>query len=111
MTKRLMKDALLDLLEKQELANISVTAICDTADVHRSTFYKYYTDTIDLLEDIERDFLVQIPSPPEVLNEKTEEQLLIGYISSLTDTSLPLKGTTKRTIILPVCISHTPQSA
>ena len=28
MTKRLMKDAMLELLEKHELAGISVTAIC-----------------------------------------------------------------------------------
>lgn len=77
MTKRLMKDALIELLEKQPLANISVTTICDTADVHRSTFYKYYTDTIDLLEDIVRDSLAQLPTPPEVLNQQTEEQLLL----------------------------------
>ena len=63
MTKRLMKDALLELLEKQELASISVTAICETADVHRSTFYKYYTDPVDLLKEIEQDFLSQIPNP------------------------------------------------
>ena len=37
MTKRLMKDALLELMEEKDLANISVTAICETADVHRST--------------------------------------------------------------------------
>ena len=40
-TKRLMKEALLELLEENELVNISVTAICKTADVHRSTFYDF----------------------------------------------------------------------
>lgn len=76
MTKRLMKDAMLDLLEKQELAGISVTAICNTADVHRSTFYKYYSDPTDLLHEIEQDFLERIPSPPAILDKQNNEQLL-----------------------------------
>lgn len=75
MTKRLMKDALLELLEKQELANISVTAICETADVHRSTFYKYYTDPSALLKEIEQDFLDQIPNPQN-MDLSNQEKLL-----------------------------------
>ena len=70
MTKRLMKDAMLELLEKQDLAGISVTAICNTADVHRSTFYKYYSDPADLLSEIEQDILERIPFPPTILNER-----------------------------------------
>ena len=76
MTKRLMKDAMLELLEKEELANISVTALCETADVHRSTFYKYYADPAGLFREIEQDFLKQIPLPPLVLDQKSEKQLL-----------------------------------
>ena len=30
MTKRLMKDALLELLAEKDLANISVTSVCET---------------------------------------------------------------------------------
>ena len=76
MTKRLMKDAMLELLEKEELSNISVTALCETADVHRSTFYKYYSDPADLFREIEQDFLAQIPLPPQILDQKSEKQLL-----------------------------------
>ena len=52
MTKLLMKNALLELLEQKELSNISVTAICEIADIHRSTFYKYYSTPTDLLREI-----------------------------------------------------------
>ena len=76
MTKRLMKDALLELLGEKDLANISVTAICETADVHRSTFYNYYTDPADLLRDIEQDYLDMIPTPPEILDPQNEKTLL-----------------------------------
>ena len=76
MTKRLMKEALLELLEKDELVNISVTDICKTADVHRSTFYNYYTDPADLLRDTEQDFLDRIPVPP-LIADPTDENSII----------------------------------
>ena len=76
MTKRLMKDALLELLERKNLANISVTELCETADVHRTTFYLHYTDPADLLREIEQNFMDQIPTPPEVIDEPGQEQLL-----------------------------------
>ena len=63
MTKRMIKDALLELIEQQPLVSISITAVCETADVHRSTFYKYYTDIADLLNEIQQDVLNQIPVP------------------------------------------------
>ena len=82
MTKRLMKDALLELLGEKDLANISVTAICETADVHRSTFYNYYTDPADLLRDIEQDYLDMIPTPPEILDPQNEKTLLAATSGS-----------------------------
>ena len=76
MTKQLLKDALMELLEQKELTSITVTAICERADVHRSTFYKYYTDPADLMRDIEQDFLKMIPMPNEVPEQQDREQLL-----------------------------------
>jgi AcrR family transcriptional regulator len=76
MTKRLMKDALLELLAQKNLSSISVKELCETADVHRTTFYLHYTDTADLLREIEQDFLDQIPTPPRVIDEPSQEQLL-----------------------------------
>ena len=75
-TKRLMKEALLELLEKNELVNISVTAICKTADVHRSTFYDYYKDPADLLRDTEQDFLDRIPIPPPMTDPANQDEII-----------------------------------
>ena len=76
MTKRLLKDALLEQLEKKDLSKISITAICDAADVNRSTFYAYYTSPSDLLREIETEVLDMIPMPPPVLDQQGEKQLL-----------------------------------
>ena len=76
MTKRLMKEALLELLARSELSGISVTAVCAAADVNRSTFYNYYTSPSDLLRDIEQDVLDRIPTLPVPRNRQGEENLL-----------------------------------
>lgn len=61
MTKKLIKDAYLELLESNPSEKISVTDVCKVADVNRSTFYMYYEDTIALRHDIENDVMDQIP--------------------------------------------------
>ncbi|MBR2547554.1 MAG: TetR/AcrR family transcriptional regulator C-terminal domain-containing protein [Eubacterium sp.] len=76
MTKNLMKEALLDLMEHENVINISVTAICEAADVNRSTFYNHYKDPSELLLEIEQDLLDQIPTPAEILNMMKNETLL-----------------------------------
>ena len=76
MTKRLMKDALLELLEQTELSGISVTAVCQAADVNRSTFYNYYSSPSDLLREIEQEVLDRIPAAPPILDREGEDALL-----------------------------------
>ena len=75
-TKRLMKEALLELLEKNELADISVTAICKTANVHRSTFYDHYRAPADLLRDTEQDLLDRIPIPQPMTDPADQDRII-----------------------------------
>ena len=76
MTKKMIKDAMLELLENQPLEKISVTDICTNADVNRSTFYAYYTDTAHLLTEIENDVLDQIPKSPEHITNASDVHFL-----------------------------------
>ena len=76
MTKQLIKDALLELLEQNDLKKISVTAICETADVNRSTFYNYYSDPTDLLTEIEQEYMSMIPNGSDFPDQISQEELL-----------------------------------
>ena len=51
MTKKLIKDAYLELLESNPSEKISVTDVCKVADVNRSTFYLHYETIGDLLAE------------------------------------------------------------
>ena len=61
MTKRLLYDALIELLRTQPLEKTTVTDVCRQADVNRSTFYAYYRDVSQLLLAIEDDVLDHVP--------------------------------------------------
>ena len=74
MTKGLIKTALLDLLEQKDLSKVKVTAICERADVHRSTFYKHYSEPGDVLREIEQDFLNEIPKPSQLNNRRDHKK-------------------------------------
>ena len=43
-TEGCLKNTLMVLLKDKELADITVTELCDTADIERSTFYAHFED-------------------------------------------------------------------
>lgn len=51
MTKKMIREALTELLETEELRKISVRMICEKADLNRSTFYLHYETLDDLLDE------------------------------------------------------------
>ncbi len=54
-TKKALRDALLQLLENKSINEISVTELTTLADINRATFYFYYTDLIDMLQQIQNE--------------------------------------------------------
>ena len=59
-TKQQLQAALLQLLQTKPLAHITVTAICQVADVNRGTFYTHYRDPADLFAVIETDLVAKV---------------------------------------------------
>ncbi len=54
-TRRVLKEALLKMLEDRHLEDVTVKEICERADVNRTTFYRNFTDVYDLFEQTERE--------------------------------------------------------
>lgn len=60
MTKKIIKDTFIEMLEKKNIQKIYVRELCEKADINRSTFYKYYESQYDLLAEMENDLLMEI---------------------------------------------------
>ncbi len=50
-TKEKLYIALDRLIDKKDLSEITVTEICNEAEIHRSTFYRYYSLPQDVLDE------------------------------------------------------------
>lgn len=57
MTKRLLKDALLEILKRKPVTSVTVKELVDTAGINRGTFYLHYDTPMALLKDIENSFI------------------------------------------------------
>lgn len=59
-TKKVIKESIIELLQEKEIHQITVTDICNKADINRGTFYTHYKDAYDLLQSIEDELFDQV---------------------------------------------------
>ena len=76
LTKSLLKNALIEMLQTQSVYEISVRDLCLQAGINRSTFYKHYGSQIDLLNEMEQDLITDIESYLDKDAEPTPEALV-----------------------------------
>lgn len=60
LSKTMLKQGLMKLLKRKSLSEITVYELCETAQINRTTFYKYYGSQAELLDEIESDFINQL---------------------------------------------------
>lgn len=75
-TRQNFIDAFWQLYEKKDINKIKVQEICDIAGYHRNTFYRYFTDVYDVLNQIEDriiDELIENSDGQMYSREKTAE--------------------------------------
>ena len=61
-TKKLMQQTLFQLMQKKPLTEISVRELAETCDINRGTFYMYYKDVYDMLDQIEDEMFRRFDS-------------------------------------------------
>lgn len=83
-TKRSIRNALVELLTKKDIDNITVRELADTASISRKTFYNYYTGVYDVMQEVEDNLMAQFDSYltkvrySELLNDPTKMYVKIG---------------------------------
>lgn len=56
-TKRLLHEALLKMLETQNINRISIRDLCKTAGINRTTFYNHYASQFEVLDELAESYL------------------------------------------------------
>lgn len=66
-TAQRIKAAFIDLLESKTFSDISISEVCNKANIHRSTFYAHYDNTVELIIDLERSLMYDFFNKNETL--------------------------------------------
>lgn len=74
MTKKLLRESVLELMDEKPLNKITIKDICDNADVNRTTFYKYYGDQFALVKEAEDEVLEKMGE--FLMNLNTEAEII-----------------------------------
>lgn len=59
-TKKRLREALIELLHKKEVYEITVSELAEKADINRGTFYTHYRHAADLLKNLTDEFFVEV---------------------------------------------------
>ncbi|MBO7661776.1 MAG: TetR/AcrR family transcriptional regulator [Clostridia bacterium] len=81
-TRKLLTQALTELLQKKQINEITVKELTDLADMNRGTFYLYYKDVFDMLEKIEDSMFETLDS---ILSLHEQEDVAAQARLILTD--------------------------
>jgi AcrR family transcriptional regulator len=88
MTKRILRECVLELLKEKPISNISVRELCSRADIHRSSFYHHYSDIYDLFESLENESVEQLTRYMEQrVRRKNQISAMTDLLSYLQDNS------------------------
>lgn len=81
-TKKKLTNSLLELLQTKKIKDITVLELCKSANINRTTFYKYYKDVDDLVLKIEESLLSDLEK--NIVDIK--RNYLISFTSKIIET-------------------------
>lgn len=84
-SRRMIRQAFMDLLQEKEFTKITVTDIVKRADLNRSTFYAHYPDVRGVIEEIQEEILEHCMEMIKGRNLKNMMQDPLPYLQKLSE--------------------------
>lgn len=88
MTKKLIREVLFECLKEKDINKITISGLCEKADINRSTFYKYYGSQYDVIKEMEQEVIQLIN---EQLNDQPKETSFIQLLQFLKSNKETIK--------------------
>lgn len=89
-SKRRLEQALVSLLKRQDISQITVTDLCREAQVNRSTFYSNYEDIYQLADGLQRQLAQDLLSSFQPLSQGAgyEDRCILALFTMIRDNRL-----------------------
>ena len=86
-TKERLKSALLSLMHEKSIERISISEICRKSGINRNTFYQHYKDIEDLLDEVEKGFMVSVFSAVSISGEsvRSVKEIMTVLLETIKD--------------------------
>ena len=84
-TKKMIFEAFLNILKNKPIAKTTVKEICFAAGINRTTFYKYYKDTYDLLEQIEDELIDNLQANLEHIDKSSLSDIFTIILTDISE--------------------------
>lgn len=78
----MLRDALTEILQEEDLHAVSVRRLCEMADLNRSTFYLHYETLEDFIMDYTDFYMRRIWSGTKIMHSKKEYEEALNDILS-----------------------------
>lgn len=96
-SKRLLKETLLQVLENKDISKVSITELCQKSEINRTTFYQHYNAPQDILLDIESDIIEKIKNLAPLLTSAKDVKAYLVEICSYLYSNAAIVRTLIRT--------------
>ncbi len=80
-TKMILRDSLLDLVDKKPLNQVTISELCREADINRNTFYNHYNAPYEIFHEIEDELFEGLKK--EIEKTKDLKTILLASCKSL----------------------------
>lgn len=85
-TRKAIKNAFVTLLSEKDIQQITIKEIAELADINRKTFYAHYSDTQEVIEEIEKgiiDAMLVMLDQTSVLQDRYDPRLFFENLSKV----------------------------
>ncbi|MBR0509973.1 MAG: TetR/AcrR family transcriptional regulator [Clostridia bacterium] len=85
-TKKVLKDAILEILKEKPVDRVTIKELCEKAEINRGTFYLHYNTPLEVLKEIENDFITEhLAHFSPYMQSSTETGYLQGMFACILD--------------------------
>ncbi len=74
-SKESLMSALVDLLNKKKLEDLTISEICQEADVNRNTFYSHYTSVRELFDEMNGKYMETLFASAKMFDEPNDSNI------------------------------------
>ncbi len=81
-TKKIIKNALIDLMAEKEIGSITITELSEKALINRKTFYRHYNSVSEVVTELENEILSEFAET--LKDSKTSCLAVVGVVADMS---------------------------